>query len=79
MREYFVVMIKEGSTENLKLLTEKLNAGFYIDNRYDVGRSLMITLRKDASENELRGTSIALDSISVAGAANFTYAGTIPF
>ena len=31
MREYFIVMIKEGETTNLKLLAEKLNDGFVVD------------------------------------------------
>lgn len=43
---HFTVMIKENDTSNLKLLTEKLNEGFYINERIEVGRSTVLTLRK---------------------------------
>ena len=51
MREYFTVLIKENSTDNFKLLTEKLNAGYHIDSRCEVGRSLMLILVKYNEES----------------------------
>lgn len=39
-------MVTENSKENLGLLTEKLNNGFFIDDRITVGRSTMIVLQK---------------------------------
>lgn len=50
MREYFTVLIRENETTNLKLLTEKLNAGFSIDRRDDIGRSMLYILRKNNYE-----------------------------
>lgn len=49
---YFTIMIKENDTTNLKLLTEKLTQGFYINDRIEVGRSTVLTLRK-REENRL--------------------------
>lgn len=46
MREYFTIMIKENDTSNLKLLTDKLNDGFHVEDRIEVGRSTVVTLQK---------------------------------
>lgn len=51
MREYFTVMFKENDTSNLKLLTEKLNAGFGIENQVSVGRSTVVTLSRYQRDN----------------------------
>lgn len=51
MREYFTIMVKENDTSNLKLLTDKLNEGFYIDDRIEVGRSTLITLQRRPQVN----------------------------
>lgn len=53
MREYFTIMVKENDMANLKLLTEKLNEGFRIDDRFEVGRSTVVTLRRHAEIQEL--------------------------
>jgi len=58
MREYFTIMIKENDTGNLKLLTDKLNEGFYIDNHIPVGRSTVITLQKRRED----GVRLATDT-----------------
>lgn len=44
-------MIKENDTSNLKLLTEKLNDGFYVEDRIEVGRSTVVTLQKRRESN----------------------------
>jgi len=44
MREYFTIMVKENDTSTLKLLTEKLNDNFSIDDRIQVGKSTLLTL-----------------------------------
>lgn len=51
MREYFTIMVTENSKENLGLLTEKLNAGFFIDDRISVGRSTLMVLQKRHNRN----------------------------
>ena len=53
MDEYFTVMLKENDTSNLKLLNEKLTDGFRIDDRIDVGRSTVVTLRRRVRNSEL--------------------------
>ena len=55
MREYLTVMIKENDTTNLGFLTERLNEGYRVDDRIDVGRSTVITLyRRTEEQNVLR-------------------------
>jgi hypothetical protein len=46
MDNHFTIMLKENDTSNLKLLTEKINEGFYVNERIEVGRSTVIILRK---------------------------------
>jgi hypothetical protein len=46
MREYFTILVQENSKENLGLLTEKLNDGFYIDQTFNLGRSTLMVLQK---------------------------------
>jgi hypothetical protein len=46
MDKHFSILLKENDTNNLKLLTEKLNEGFYVNERIEVGRSTVIVLRK---------------------------------
>ena len=48
MYEYFTVLLKENSNDNLKLLNDKMNAGFTVDNQITVGKSTVVTLRKRA-------------------------------
>lgn len=50
MYEYFTIMFKENDTSNMKLLTEKLNEGFHINDRTAVGRSTILTLAKSRQE-----------------------------
>lgn len=49
MREYFTIVVKENSNENLGLLTEKLNAGFHVDRYYEVGKGGIFILEKFTS------------------------------
>jgi hypothetical protein len=51
MREYFTVVIKENSTENMGLLTEKLNDGFGVDRFYEVGKMGVFILEKHTHSN----------------------------
>lgn len=46
MREYFTIMLRENSDEGLKLLTQKLNSGFTVNQRVEVGRSTLVILEK---------------------------------
>lgn len=64
MREYFTVMIKENDTGNLKLLSEKLNEGFFIDDRISVGRSTVLTLQRRPAD---RLVDLNTEGISYAG------------
>lgn len=43
---YETIMIKENDVTNLNKVTEKLNEGFRIDDRIEVGRSTVLTMRK---------------------------------
>ena len=57
MVEYFTIMIKENDASNLKLLTEKLNDGFTVDERIEVGKSTVVALRRRSSELSRRRVS----------------------
>ncbi len=58
MYEYFTVLLKENDTSNLKLLNDKLSEGFRLDDRIEVGRSTVLTLRKIKE----RETDIAMNN-----------------
>lgn len=76
MREYFTIMVKENDTSNLKLLTEKLNAGFYISNHIPAGRSTVITMEKQTqNRNILRNSAPEIESELIPAEAQVTYNG----
>lgn len=52
--EHITILLKENTTDNLKLLTEKLNEGYYINDRIVVGRSTVLALRKPQRETRDR-------------------------
>lgn len=50
--EYFTIVLKEGSSENMGLFTEKLNEGYYLDNKIQVGKSTTLVLRNNKYEGK---------------------------
>ena len=67
MNEFFTIMLKENDTNGLKLLTEKLNDGFRVDETITVGRSSVVSLRRLVRTNELipRNSSLAEASLGL--------------
>lgn len=53
MNEHFTILLKENESTNLKLLTEKLNDGFFVTDTITVGRSTVITMRRHSRNNTL--------------------------
>ena len=75
MDEYFTVMLKENDTSNLKLLNEKLTDGFRIDDRIDVGRSTVVTLRRRVRNNELTLRSSMVEAVNLGSEYGVTSEG----
>lgn len=51
--EFFTILLKENSNDNMKLLTDKLNDGFHIEQYISVGRSTTVVLRKRVQETRI--------------------------
>lgn len=77
MREYFTIVVKENSNENLGLLTEKLNSGFHVDRYYEVGKGGIFILEKFVpTERELNlATEMARNVSSLSATASPTSRG----
>lgn len=60
MNEHFTILLKENESTNLKLLTEKLNDGFFVTDTITVGRSTVITLKRHSRtrENSIMSSAI---------------------
>lgn len=74
MNEHFTILLKENESTNLKLLTEKLNDGFFVTDTITVGRSTVITLRRHSRNNTLTMGSAEVSATDISYGDS-----TIPF
>lgn len=76
MNEFFTVLLKENESTNIKLLTEKLNDGFHISDTITVGRSTVVTLRRNSRSNRLtESVAVGMSSSDL----SYGSSETIPF
>jgi hypothetical protein len=64
MPDHYTILLKENDTTHLGKVTEKLNEGYYVNNYINVGKSVLLILRKNEEHIELNYERSPVGSIS---------------